>query len=307
MASLSILLATYNGEKYIDEQISSLLNQTYQDFICLIHDDGSSDNTISICEKYEEKNPEKIRILKYPAVGGAKENFLSLMEHVETDYVMLCDQDDVWLPDKLEKMISRAKCISGDFLVFCDLRIVDEKLNIVSDSFYRANHIEIGKIDYKNALIKGFVPGCSMMMNKGLVLKALRYQNVDAIKMHDWWIVLTALMTDAKFIFVDEPLVLYRQHPENTIGAKNLSTIDRVQFNLKRLLSGSLIEAKKRNIQTPRLQGKELFSSKIGTPDKLLFVKRFSEIGGKNKFNRIAFYLTNFHSVYRLWWMLIWV
>lgn len=306
MSKVAVLLATYNGEKYVADQLDSLFNQTFKNFTCYIHDDGSTDRTVQICEEYEAKYPEIFTMLRYESTGGAKNNFLSLMKHVDADKYLFCDQDDVWLPDRIEKMMKAVQNLEGDYLAFSDLKIVDEKLNILSDSFYSANHVAPENIDYKNALIKGFIPGCTMMANKNLVEKALRFQNADAIKMHDWWLVLIALMTESRLIYVKESLGLYRQHSANTIGAKNLSTIDRILFNVKRVLSGTLRAEKKKNLETPRLQAKELWRCGIGSVEKLSFVKEFAEIGNYNKLRRMVFYLRNFHHVYRLWWMVVW-
>ena len=307
MSDVAVLLATYNGEKYIAEQLDSLLNQTYQDFICYIHDDGSKDQTIQICQEYKKMHPGKFKILDYAPTGGAKNNFLSLMKNVDAELVMFCDQDDVWLPNKIEEMMEAVRSAEGDFLAFSDLKIVDEQLNVLEDSFYQAMHIQVDKINYKNALIKGFIPGCTMMVNRELIQKALNYKNECNIKMHDWWLVIMALITDARMIFVNKQLGFYRQHSTNTIGAKEQSTVDRVRFNLKRILDGTLRVEKKKNLSTPRLQAQELYETGIGSEDKRQFVKQYAEIGKKNKISRIGFYLKNFQDVYRMWWMVLWV
>ena len=306
MSKVAVLLATYNGEKYIEEQLDSIINQTYKDFVCYIHDDGSKDSTLRICESYEKHYPGTICNLKYESTGGAKNNFFSLMKRVDADYFLFCDQDDVWLPNRIEKMMNALEDVDDDFLAFSDLKIVDEKLNVLSDSFYDSNHINPATIDYKNALIKGYIPGCAMMASRKLIEKALSFHNSESIKMHDWWIVLTAFMTDSRLIFVNESLSLYRQHSNNTIGAKNLSTIDRIVFNVKRVFSGTLKAEKKNNLETPRVQAKEMYDCGIGSDEKRLFVKEFAEIGSRNKISRICFYIRNFHNVHRLWWMVIW-
>ena len=184
MSDVAVLLATYNGEKYIAEQLDSLLNQSFKDFICYIHDDGSKDHTVQICEEYEARYPDKFKVLKYEPAGGAKNNFLSLMVRVDAKIYLFCDQDDVWLPCRLEKMMDAVQGAEGDYLAFSDLKIVDDKLNILSESFYSANRIKPEDINYKNALVKGFIPGCTMMVNRNLIEKALKYQNADNIKMH---------------------------------------------------------------------------------------------------------------------------
>ena len=99
--SIAILMATYNGETYLKEQIDSLLAQTCQDWHLYVHDDGSKDGTVAIVKGYAEQYPEKVTLLDYPPQGGPCKNFLSMMEKVEAPYYMFCDQDDVWMPEKL--------------------------------------------------------------------------------------------------------------------------------------------------------------------------------------------------------------
>lgn len=310
MLSVAVLLATFNGERYISSQLNSLLNQTYKDFVCYIHDDGSTDHTLSICREFCLHHREHFFLLDYPKTGGAKYNFFSLMKHIDADYVLFCDQDDYWLPEKIQKMVDAVKNdqkgING-CLVYSDLKVVDEQLKVKDQSFYRLTHVRTKSIDYKNSLVKGFIPGCSMMIDRVLLNRANQYRNIQNIKMHDWWIVIVACLTGANVIYVPESLVLYRQHSNNTIGAKNLSTFDRIKFNLRRIWTGELKAAKRQNVETPRQQAKELFETGFGSEEKRVFLKRFYEIGSKNKLYRIAFYLQNFRNVYRLWWMVLWV
>ena len=116
-----------------------------------------------------------------------------------------------------------------------------------------------------------------------------------------------AFLTEANIVFVDEPLVLYRQHVNDAIGAKNLSASDRIRFNVKRIIRGELKAAKKTNIESPRLQAKEVYKTQLGSRERRDFIRQFYEIGSRNKAQRICFYICHFHHVYRLWWMLLWV
>ena len=138
--SLAILLATYNGEKFLAEQLDSLFSQTYSDFIIYAHDDGSTDQTVGILHQYQNKYPEKLIILDYEPTGGAKNNFYSLMQRVDADYYMFCDQDDIWLPFKVDVSLKKIQGMELTYicmpcLVFSDLRVVDHQLNTISDSF----------------------------------------------------------------------------------------------------------------------------------------------------------------------------
>lgn len=309
MIQVAILLATYNGEKYIEEQLDSIRNQSFKDFKCYIHDDGSKDRTVEICKKVCLKD-DRFIILDYPSTGGAKYNFLSLMKKVDADYYFFSDQDDYWLPDKIMKMVNgakEAKKKSDALLVFSDLKVVNEKLEVLSESFYKLTHVQTNRINFKNALVKGYIPGCAMMINKVMLNKANQYQNLDTIKMHDWWIVILAYLIEADIIFVNQALVYYRQHSDNTIGAKKLTTMDRIKENTRRLFSGELRSVKKINLQTPRDQAKELYLTGLGEQNKRDFLKEYSCIGDKCKLLRVLFYICNFKNVYRMWWMLFWV
>ena len=105
MQSVAILLATYNGEKYIEEFLISLQGQTFQNYICYIHDDGSKDRTRRIAEEFEKRDPGHFQILEGPSQGGAKENFLWMLGQIEAEFYMFAGQDDVWLPEKIEKSV----------------------------------------------------------------------------------------------------------------------------------------------------------------------------------------------------------
>ena len=131
---VGILLATYNGEQYIREQLDSILNQTYVDWVCYIHDDGSADNTWQTIKKYESDYPDKFVVLNYEKCGGACKNFISLMKYSSENYIMFSDQDDVWAKNKIEVTLNRMKSIEADsdkpYAVFTDLYVVDENLEI---------------------------------------------------------------------------------------------------------------------------------------------------------------------------------
>ena len=128
-STIAILMATYNGEKYLGEQIDSLLAQTYKDWHLYIHDDGSTDNTNAILQEYAQKH-SNIHVLEYESQRGAMRNFLSLLQRVEADYYMFCDQDDVWLKEKVELSFEEMKrqeaaCQGKPIIVYTDLYVTD--------------------------------------------------------------------------------------------------------------------------------------------------------------------------------------
>ena len=136
---IAILMATYNGAKYLREQIDSILSQTSGLWHLYIHDDGSKDGTIEILNDYATRCAETVTVLDYPSQGGALQNFMSLLEKVEADYYMFSDQDDVWYPTKVEKSylaMKEQEALHPDkpIIVHSDVRVVDSQLNVLHPS-----------------------------------------------------------------------------------------------------------------------------------------------------------------------------
>jgi glycosyltransferase involved in cell wall biosynthesis len=239
---IDILLATWNGERYLVEQIDSVLNQQYPNCRLLIRDDGSSDGTRAIIEGYAAKHPKRITIIEDDEPGlGASGNFSRLMDRAEADYIMLCDQDDFWLPEKvgvtLDEMrrLERAHGADTPLLVHCDLKVADAGLNVIAPSFWDYQRLNPDKGRFLNRLlIQNVVTGCASMMNRRLRDLALPVH--DQARMHDWWLALAAAAF-GRIGYIRQPLVLYRQHGGNTLGAKKWDTGTLVRL----VVTGSLI------------------------------------------------------------------
>ena len=236
---ISILLATYNGERYIAEQIESLLVQSFQDFKLYICDDRSTDNTFSIISNYAAKNPGKIFVSQNEEnAGGAKYNFLEMMATHKDDYVMLCDQDDVWMPDKIEKSLAKIKELEVEFgssvpmLVHTDLSVVDNDLNVISPSYEKMSNKDFSITSLNFVVTMNNVAGCTAIYNRALA--DLIQATPDFIVMHDWWLSLLAAAF-GKIGVVSEPAVLYRQHGDNDRGAKRVLSFKYIFFVLTHL------------------------------------------------------------------------
>ena len=251
---ISILLATYNGEKFLKEQIDSLLTQTYQDFKLFISDDKSTDSTYSIIQDYAKKHPNKIFVTQNENnLGSAKLNFFQMMTQHKDDYTMLCDQDDVWLSDKIEKSLHKMRELeeqygsSNPILVNTDLKIVDENLNTISPSYFKTEDINLDKKTLNKIIARNITTGCTIIYNRALA--NLIESTPEFMIMHDWWLTLAACAL-GKIGTIHEPTILYRQHTDNEIGIVNVKTLSHMFHKLvnykdaKKVLTDTYTQAK---------------------------------------------------------------
>ena len=231
-APIQILMATYNGERYLETQLESLMVQDHTDFELLVSDDGSSDATRSILKRYAKADP-RIRILDAGRrLGGARNNFLWLLSQADSPYVAFCDQDDLWLSDKLglefEKMRALEATHGQDapLLVFSDLAVVAEDLSVMSPSFMSYSGLDESHTDLGHLLVQNLAPGCTIIANRSLYRETFRLpEDISSVSMHDWWLMLTAAAL-GHIGYVDQPTMLYRQHGHNTIGAEREGALD---------------------------------------------------------------------------------
>jgi len=217
--SVVILLSTYNGEKYLQEQIDSLSSQTHKNIKILARDDYSDDNSLLILESND------IEVIPVEENVGAKKSFSLLLEYAlkntECKYFMFCDQDDVWKSTKVEKTLSKIQELEQEFkdtplLVHTDLEVVDKSLNLLSESMWSYEYILPQYNSLNRLLMQNTITGCTVMINKALAQKS-SIPN-EAI-MHDWWIGLVASYF-GKIDYIQESTLQYRQHSTNTIGAR---------------------------------------------------------------------------------------
>lgn len=226
---IDILVAVYNGEKYLKEQLNSLINQTYKDINIIIRDDGSTDNSLDIIKEFKFEHPEKTTLIEGNPTKSAKNNFFELLNHAKSDYIMFCDQDDIWLENKvkltLAKMQETEETYGNSIPVLChtDLKVVDKNLNELHKSFFKMQKFDITKTSLNRALVQNIVTGCTMMINKPL-LDLAKNTNSENVIMHDWWLFLIA-SAFGRVEVVNSPTILYRQHGKNQLGAKRITNI----------------------------------------------------------------------------------
>jgi glycosyltransferase involved in cell wall biosynthesis len=222
---VDILLATFNGEQFIERQIESVLDQMDSGHRLLIRDDGSSDGTVSIVRRFADRRSNRIVLLedKGPQLGACR-SFGRLLEHSDADYILLCDQDDVWLPGRIARPLERIQEVEREHgsnrpvLAHTDLVVVDENLDTIAPSFWSYSHLrpECGS-GLNRLLVQNVVTGCATMMNRALARLACPIPSAAA-PMHDWWLALVASAL-GQIETIPEATVLYRQHRGNCLGA----------------------------------------------------------------------------------------
>lgn len=288
--NVAILLAAYNGEKFIEQQLDSIVNQTCSDWELFIHDDGSCDSTPAILKKYAAAFPDRIHLIEAAPRGSARSNFLFLMSQVDAPYVMFCDQDDVWNEDKIECSLSAIRRLESSngkdvpLLVFSDATVVDCRLNIIADSFFSYQHLNPDRLRFSELLVQNTVPGNTSMFNRALLQHALRYSDENAIIIHDCWCALIASYFGA-IGAIKKSTLLYRQHNENSMGAIKSSGL---KYILSMLKKTDVIRA---SIIATRVQAGEFAKAfRLGS-DSL--PARYAAAGEMNKLQRLKFYGKN--------------
>ncbi|MCY9528593.1 Glycosyl transferase family 2 [Paenibacillus sp. cl6col] len=217
---IQVLLSTYNGEKYLAEQLNSLLEQTHPNLFITIRDDGSSDNTVAIIQEYVAEFPEKIEAYYEENIGVIASffNLLSRHTHSDSEYVCFCDQDDVWMAEKLERAIYLLNERAGQIpmMYVCPTQMVTETmapLNIWPPTPQRG-------VSFLNALVENIAVGATTVLNC-LAVNILQQNlpNTKRIVMHDWWAYLV-VSAYGQVIYDDKPYIYYRQHQNNVIGGQ---------------------------------------------------------------------------------------
>lgn len=217
---VNILMATYNGEKFLAQQIESIQKQTFKEWNLLIRDDGSGDKTCDIIRNFTAKD-SRIRFInenEHHNLGVIK-SFFTLVNYEVADFYFFSDQDDVWLPEKLSVSLEAAQHKASDvpLLVYTDLKVVNQELNILQDSMIRAqsHHANTTLLP---ELTENTVTGGTMMINHAL---AEKWFTPNDILMHDWFLALLAASL-GEIIYLDLPTQLYRQHDNNVLGARTM-------------------------------------------------------------------------------------
>lgn len=289
---IDILLATYNGEKYIASQIYSLLAQTYKDWKLYVADDGSTDDTLDIIRSIMGDD-DRLNIIYFEEpVKNAGKNFWRLLSYSKSDYVIFCDQDDIWLENKLANLVLKSKewkDKNKPNLVFCDAYKYKEVTGkIVSYTLYPLSFLEFDDFIFHN----GGYQGCSILFNKALRDKALNYY--DDFYIHDEIISLLA-HTFGEVLFLNKSLMLYRIHNYNVIGAETKNIVyNQIIKIINR--SGYVIH---RNCYQSKMNFYNFFEEQIPDDKKSVFQKYF-QYCNKNKLVGICLLLRDKKTSYKI-------
>lgn len=271
---IAILMCTYNGEKFIKEQIESLADQNYKNFKLFISDDGSSDNTIQIIEKYAKKY-NFIEKIYYSNFKNFTKNFQFLTSKVPSDYdyYSFCDQDDIWLKEKIQHALQY--CENGYDLYCSRTILVNEQKDKIG---YSPNFKK--KKNFENAIMQSIAGANTMLIKNSLFLKLKEYSNFEIIS-HDWWAYIIATYFNFKIFYDEQSFILYRQHDKNLVG-KNTGLIATL-IRFKNAYDGKLNAWTKLHLKNLIKIGK-----KNENYEKILVLKSlFKE---KNIFNKIKIF-----------------
>ncbi len=218
MQKISIALCTYNGEKYLTEQLQSLFDQTIKPDEIVVSDDGSVDGTLSIIDSFRQRNLIPIRILPHDKNLGVYKNFIYCIEQCEGDIIFTCDQDDYWKADKLKKHMRIHMNQPMVDLVYSNAEVV---LNTLDNTLYplwdpqSILNLRNGKSSFNSLVVKGqSIAGCCMSFKKSFFDRILPVPNMVY---HDDWIATSACLS-GKIVGIPEPLIKYRQHENNVVG-----------------------------------------------------------------------------------------
>lgn len=242
---LDVCLATYNGAPWIKEFLNSLDAQTYTNWRLIVSDDDSQDDTIELIREHFVNTPEKLIIVQRKSMHtGVIKNFQDAIEASDADYILLADQDDFWIPKKIEILYETMRNVEQGqhdmpTLVFSNLEMVDEQLQSLDRSWWSfISATPSWATSFKGLLCQNVVPGCTMMLNRSLIDLSLPFP--PGIIMHDWWLLLIC-STFGKVGFCPDRLVRYRRHVDAHTYLEQEGPLSRIN----RYLSGGFAGRKK--------------------------------------------------------------
>ena len=248
---------------------------------------------MAVIDEYVSRYPEQFVKVEGEKRGGARNNFFYLTSLVDAPYIMCCDQDDVWLPDKIAVTLERMKKLEDEcgarkvpLLVFTELRVVDDRLKSISDTMSSYQQLECSRTELKDIVVQNYITGCAMMINRYLLHMVYgrnkkRKIKLENVIMHDWWCALIAAAY-GRISFIKHPTILYRQHGSNSVGAKNVNTL---RYAARKVAKFREI---KESLELTRIQAGEFQKCFLLDSDNM--VSQYAHIRQRNKISRLIFY-----------------
>jgi len=298
---LSIVMATYNGEKFLSQQLDSIINQYYTNIELIIGDDCSTDNTLNIIKAYQEKH-EFIKLYKNTSRLGFVKNFEKAISLSTGDYIALSDQDDIWHPDKLttnmEKILQKELiCPNSPIMVHSDLELIDEKNNLLGASYFKLKHYNLKENkDLGHILGPCGVMGNTILFNQYLKKKILPFP--EDLEFHDYWIALVNELIGTR-VTVNQPLLKYRLHTKNTSNTYHKLNEDSAIYQIKSVFQRS--KTKLPFISTKRMHIIDYIKKNFTIKEEDVIILEFFQIYLMQKGSKIKhiFYLFKYSLLKR--------
>ncbi len=302
---ISVALATYNGSKYLDAQIQSILNQTYTDFELVIIDDCSTDNTFELLKNYKDS---RIKLFQNDKNLGFRKNFEKIIQNCSGEYISFCDQDDVWFSDHLQILLDNIK---DNFYIGGNALLVNENLEDMNVTMLQSLGVDFVPEKqedwFKFLLFTNVFQGTASLVQSDFVKGLLPFS--ENIKFHDHWLAINAAVKN-KAVYINHPILKYRQHGNNVTYNNKFNVLNRVKLhfvsknNAKKIIYNFLKEisiSDLNNEQTDFLKVAEKFWGKSSFFKRIKiaewYSKNYESVKGSNnqklKIVRIVKYLCN--------------
>ncbi len=284
---IDVLMAAFNGEDYVAEQIESIVRQDFSGWRLVVRDDHSTDSTLAVVQECALRYPDRIVVQERDEnSGSAKQNFLEMLGGSTAPYVMFADDDDIWRPDKISRtlgamqQLERRLGTGTPLLVHTDLTVVGQNLEVIARSMSRSQQLDGNEARLSRTVVQNVVTGCTVMVNRALA--DLVHEPFDGIVMHDWWLATIASAFGA-ISFVDSSTVLYRQHGKNVVGARPTRSLS---YNVGRYLDRKGTEKMLADSYTQAEVFLERFADRLSEPHREL-LRAYTAIPTLGKVGRV--------------------
>ncbi len=243
MHKVSVALCTFNGAKYLEKQLKSILDQTYPIYEIIIVDDCSTDETLDILHQYAQLYSH-IQIFQNSENLGSNLSFKKVIDITEGTYIALCDQDDIWFPGKIASQMKQLSNLSPvelekPLVIYHDSVLIDEFDHQVAKSFMQNRGLYPSRANFKDLLITNWITGCTCLINQRMKYE-MQKSDMQNIMMHDYLIALIAYGFGTQ-IFIDEALMYYRSHSNSVTDKDKVTWRYRIADFWKRSSSGQYL------------------------------------------------------------------